>query len=63
MDGISLTKKLRENPKFKHHAHPDPDHRVQRRDEPGGSRCRRHRLARQTLRPGKLIEVDRQVIR
>ena len=63
MDGIGLTKKLREQPEVQDHADPDPDHRVQRPDEAGRPRRRRHRLAGQALRPGQADRSDRKVIR
>jgi two-component system chemotaxis response regulator CheY len=59
MDGISLTKKLRENPKFK----TTPILILtteQRPDEAGRPRRRRHRLAGQALRPGQADRSDRQ---
>ncbi len=49
MDGISLTRKLREAPPVQVHAHPDPDHRVQRPDEAGRPRRRGDGLVGQTL--------------
>ncbi len=56
MDGISLTKKLRENPKFKS----TPDHREQRPDEAGRPRRRCHGLAGEAIRSRQAGGSDRQ---
>jgi HPt (histidine-containing phosphotransfer) domain-containing protein len=40
-------------PQLQDHPDPDPDHRVERPDEAGRPRRRRHRLAGQALRPGQ----------
>jgi hypothetical protein len=53
MDGINLTKKPAQSPEVQGHAHPDPDHGVQRPDEAGRPQRGRDRLDGQALRPGQ----------